>query len=303
VKRIFIHGLSMIKETMRRWRDDDVPRMAAALSYYTTFSLAPLLMLAIAVAGFVFGEEAARGQIMWQISGLVGAESARAIQSMIEAADRPAAGTLATIVGIVTLFLGASGVFGELRRGLNDVWDVEDDEGGLTHLIRQRARLFGMVLGITFLLMVSLLISAAISAFGKLLSDGLLPLPEAFFHFLDVAISFGLITLLFAALYRFLPRTRVDWRDTWIGAATTSFLFVAGKTLLGLYLGKSSVASSYGAAGSVLIVLLWVYYSGIIFYSGAEFTRVFADRHGSRSNRIPDRHPHHRHEIRKVGVG
>ena len=272
--------VSLAKGTMKRWSDDEVTRMAAALSYYTTFSLAPLLMLSIAAAGFAFGKEAAEGQILDQIGGLVGTESARAIQSMIAAANRPAAGTAAALIGFVTLFFGASGVFGELRRGLNDIWEAPD-HGGLTALIRQRARLFGMVLGIIFLLTVSLIASAAISAFGKVLA-GSLPLPEIVFHALDFVISFGMITVLFAALYKFLPNARVDWRDTWIGAAVTSFLFVAGKLLLGLYLGKGSVASSYGAAGSVLIILLWVYYSGIIFYTGAEFTRVFADQHGSR---------------------
>lgn len=286
---------AMARETLKRWNDDEVTRMAAALSYYTTFSLAPLLMLAIAVAAFAFGREAAEGQIIGQITGLVGEESARAIQSMIQASNRPAAGLVATVIGVITLFFGASGVFGELRRGLNDVWDVHD-VGGLSAIIRQRARLFGMVLGIVFLLLVSLVASAAISAFGETLA-WLLMLPEALFHWLDFGISFGLITVCFAALYKFLPRARVAWHDTWIGAAVTSFLFVVGKLILGLYLAKGSVASSYGAAGSVLIILLWVYYSGIIFYTGAEFTRVYADRHGSR------RHSHlnqETHETRSL---
>ncbi len=272
----------LLRVTLRRFSEDKVMRMAAALSYYTTFSLAPLLILAIAISGMVFGREAAQGHIMAQISGLVGTESAAAIQSMIEAANRPAAGALATVIGIVTLLFGATGVFSELRDGLNDIWDVEDHTG-FTTMLKQRAKLFGLVLGIGFLLTVSLVISAAVSGLGAVLG-GMMPIPEFVLHLLDFSVSFAVISVLFATLYKFVPSTQVAWHDVWIGSTATSFLFVLGKLILGLYLGKGSVASSYGAAGSVLIILLWVYYSGIILYIGAEFTRVYADRHGSRRN-------------------
>ena len=273
---------SLLKATLSRWKVDNIMRMAAALSYYTTFSLAPVLILVIAIAGMIFGREAAQGHIMAQISGLVGTQSAAAIQSMIEAAHRPAAGTVATIVGVITLLFGATGVFSELRDGLNDVWGVHD-ETGVGTLLKQRAKLFGMVLGIGFLLVVSLIVSAGVAGLGTALG-GMLPIPEYVMHLLDFAVSFSVISVLFASLYKFLPNTRVTWHDVWIGSTATSFLFVVGKLILGLYLGKGGVASSYGAAGSVLIILLWVYYSGIILYVGAEFTRVYAESHGSRRN-------------------
>jgi len=288
---------ALLKLTLRRFSDDKVMRMAAALSYYTTFSLAPLLILAIAMAGMVFGREAAQGQIMAQISGLVGTESAAAIQSMIEAANRPAAGAIATVIGIVTLLFGATGVFSELRDGLNDIWDVED-RSGLGTILKKRAKLFGMVLGIGFLLIVSLVVSAGVAGLGATLS-GYLPIPEYVLHLLDFAVSFGIISMLFATLYKFLPNTRVAWHDVWIGSTATAFLFVVGKLILGIYLGKGSVASSYGAAGSVLIILLWVYYSGIILYIGAEFTRVYAERHGSRRDQPqPVKEPHEARSLR-----
>ena len=272
----------LLKDTFGKWRDDEAPRMAAALSYYTAFSMAPLLILAISIAGLVLGREAAEGKVVEQIGGLVGAKSAAAIQSMIRAADHPSKGILASVVGIVTLIAGATGVLSELKNALNKIWRTEE-RGDLKEIIKKNAVFVGMLLGMGFLLTVSLILSAAISALGKF-CGGLIPAPEFILHTADFVLSLGIITVMFMAIYRFLPNTRIEWRDVWVGAAVTSFLFNVGKLGLGLYLGKSAAASAYGAAGAILILLLWVYYSGLIFYFGAEFTKLYADRYGSRQS-------------------
>ncbi|MFN2646632.1 MAG: YhjD/YihY/BrkB family envelope integrity protein [Burkholderiales bacterium] len=253
--------------------------MGAALSYYTLFSIAPLLLIAIAVAGFVFGEEAARGQISGQLAGMVGPEGAKAVEGMLAAANQPKEGLIATIVGIVTLILGATTVFGELQNAMDRIWraPAREKSTGWWNLIRTRLLSFGMVLGIAFLLTVSLILSAGIAALGKWWGAA-----EAIAHVLEIAISFGIITVLFALIYKFIPRVHVAWRDVWTGAAVTSALFAIGKLAIGLYLGKSSVASAFGAAGSLVVVMVWVYYSAQIFLFGAEFTWVYANEFGSR---------------------
>jgi membrane protein len=271
-------ALILIADATRRWAHDEVPRMAAALSYYTAFSLAPLLILVIAIAGFAFGRDAAQGRIMNEIGGVVGHQSAAAIQSMIQSAQKPAHGIVATIISVVGLFLGASGVLSELKFALNRIFRTEE-RGGVGELVKQRLKLLGLILGIGFLLTVSLAVSAAVSAAGKFMG-GALPLPEVVMHALNFVISFVVVTALFGLMYKFVPDIRMRWRDIWIGAGLTSFLFTVGKIVLGIYLGKGAVASSYGAAGSVLIILLWVYYSALIFYFGAEFTHVYAERYG-----------------------
>jgi membrane protein len=273
-------AFALLRETVSRWSADGAPRMAAALSYYTIFSMAPLLILAISIAGLVLGRDAAQGKIVEQIGGLVGVQSAAAIQSMIQAAHRPSKGVFADLVGIISLFVGATGVLSELKSALNQIWRREEP-GDVKEIVRKNVLFFGMLLGIGFLLAVSLILSAAIAALGKYLA-GFLPAPELVLHAADFAFSAGVVALLFAAMYRFLPNTSIEWRDVWFGAIVTSVLFNLGKLGLGLYLGKSAVSSSYGAAGSVLILLLWVYYSGLIFYFGAEFTKVYTDRLGSR---------------------
>jgi membrane protein len=278
---------ALVKETFSRWNDDAVPRMAAALSYYTAFSIAPLLILAISTAGLILGHDAAQGKIVEQIGGLVGTKSAAAIQDMLQAANRPSKGIVLTIVGIVSLIAGATGVLSELKSGLNTVWRTREP-GDVTEVIKKNVLFLGMILGIGFLLIVSLVLSAALAGLGKFL-NGLLPAPELILHILDMVASAGIVAVLFAAMYRFLPNARVEWRDVWVGAAATSVLFNLGKLGLGLYIGKSAIASSYGAAGSVLVLLLWVYYSGLIFYFGAEFTKVYADRYGSRQAANPQR--------------
>jgi membrane protein len=256
---------SLAKEAVRAWSDDYAPSMGAALAYYTLFSIAPLLLIVIAVAGFAFGAEAARGEIFEQLSGLMGASGAQAIEDLLRSADRPGAGTLAMLAGVVTLLMGATAVFGELQNSLDRIWraPARKQQQGWLNLVRSRLLSFGMILAIAFLLMVSLALSAVLSAIGE-------------WRLLDTAASFALVTLLFAAIYKIIPRVRIAWRDVWVGAAVTAALFALGKFLIGLYLGKSSVASAFGAAGSLVAVMVWVYYSAQIFLLGAEFTRLYA---------------------------
>ena len=271
--------LGLAKETANSWSADYAPSMGAALSYYTLFSIAPLLLIAIAIAGFVFGEEAARGQIFGQLAGMVGPDGAKAIEGMLAAANEPKQGLVATIVGVVTLLVGATTVFGELQNAMDRIWraPAREKSTGWWNLIRTRLLSFGMVLGIAFLLTVSLILSAAVAALGKWWGIG-----EAIAHVFELALSFGLVTVLFALIYKFIPRVHVAWRDVWVGAAVTAALFAIGKFAIGLYLGKSSVGSAFGAAGSLVVVMVWVYYSAQIFLFGAEFTWVYAHEFGSR---------------------
>jgi membrane protein len=272
----------LLKESAMEWDKDKCPRLGASLSYYTLFSMAPILIIAIAIAGLIFGEEAARGQIVEQLGGLVGVEGARAIQSMLENARYPSDSIVATVVGIAMLLVGATGAFVELQDSLNTVWDVMPRPGrGVLGMLQARMLSFGIVVGVGFLLLVSLVISAALSALGGYLGD-FMPGTAILWQIVNTLISFGVVTLLFAMVYKVLPDVTVSWRDVWIGAAVTALLFSAGKYLIGLYLGNSSVASTYGAAGSLVALLIWVYYSSQILLFGAEFTQVFAARYGRR---------------------
>jgi membrane protein len=263
--------LHLLKETASSWSADYCPSMGAAISYYTLFSIAPLLLIVFAVAGLVFGADAARGEIFGQLNGLLGDEGAKAVQGMLQAADKPGAGIVSTIIGIVVLLLGATTVFNELQSALDRIWRAPAREklSGIWSLLRTRLLSFGMVLGVAFLLMVSLVVSAALSALGKWWTPSGW---EAVMHIVDILVSFGLVTVMFALIYRYIPRVHVAWHDVWIGAAVTSLLFAIGKFAIGLYLGKSSVASSFGAAGSLVVLMVWVYYSAQIFLFGAEFT-------------------------------
>lgn len=278
----------LVKEAAADWSHDRAPRLGAALAYYTVFSLVPFLVVVIALIGLVFGEEAAQSAILGQIADLVGEQSAAAIKDMIQRADKPSTGLLATALAIVTLLVGASGVFGQLQDALNTVWGVEPKEGrGVLGFIKDRFLSFVAVLGTGFLLLVSLVLSTALAAVGKWFS-GWLPLPEAVLQLLNFAVSFAVITGLFALIFKVLPDAQVSWRDVWVGAALTAALFTIGKFALGLYLGKSNVGSAYGAAGSLVLVLLWVYYSAQIMLYGAEFTQVYANRLGERILPAPD---------------
>lgn len=286
VKRIW----RLLKETFTEWSNDKAAKLAAALAYYTVFSLAPLLIVVIAIAGFFLGEEAARGEIIGQIRGLVGQDSAEFIQSTINNANRPNDNTdlIASLISIVLLLVGASSVFAELQDALNTVWNVEARPGqGLGGFVRKRLLSFGMLLGIGFLLLVSLVVSAGLAGFAAY-TNQLLPGWEAVLRIFNFFLSFGVITILFAMIYKFLPDAKIAWNDVWIGAVITALLFTIGKTLIGLYLGNSSFGSTYGAAGSLVVILVWVYYSVQILFFGAEFTQVYARRYGSQI--IPDKH-------------
>jgi len=274
----------LIRKSIGAWLDDYAPSMGAALAYYTLFSLAPLLIIAIAVAGLFFGQEAARGEIVAQIQGLIGREGAIAVQGLLRSASAPAEDIAATLVSTLVLIIGATTVFAELQSDLDRIWRVPAPAtvNGIWELLRSRLLSFGLILGVGFLLLVSLALSAAIAAFGKW-SYGFFEGREAYLHALNFGISFAITTLLFAMIYKFMPRASITWRDVWVGAAVTSLLFEIGKFLIGLYLGTTSVASGFGAAGSLVVLLIWVYFSAQIFLLGAEFTWVYSHEYGSKA--------------------
>jgi membrane protein len=271
----------LLKAAASAWVDDYAPSMGAALSYYTLFSIAPLLLIVIAVAGLAFGDEAANGEIFGQLAGLIGEEGAKGVEGIVQAADEPKEGIISTVIGVVVLVIGATTVFGELQNALDRIWraPVREQSSGWWNLLRTRLLSFGMILGIAFLLMVSLVLSAAVSAVGKWFGSGGW---EAVAHVLEIVLSFGLMTVLFALIYKFIPRVHIAWRDVWVGAAFTALLLAIGKFLIGLYIGKGSVASAFGAAGSLVVLMVWVYYAAQIFLLGAEFTWVYAHEYGSR---------------------
>lgn len=278
----------LLKEAFKEWQEDEALQLGAALSYYTIFSIAPMLLVVIAVAGLVFGREAVQGQLDNQIRGLVGAEGATAIQTMVANAGRHDGSVWATVIALATILFGATGVFTQLQTSLNHIFNVKAKPGqGLKGLLRARAAAFGMLLGIGFLLLVSLVVSAGLSAAGNYMLR-YFPAAEFLLQALNFVVSLAVITLLFAMIFRFLPDVKIAWRDVWFGAAVTALLFTIGKTLIGLYLGNSSVASVYGAAGSLVVVLLWAYYSSQILFYGAELTEVWARHRGTHI--VPDKH-------------
>ncbi|MGZ9030471.1 MAG: YhjD/YihY/BrkB family envelope integrity protein [Burkholderiaceae bacterium] len=263
--------------------DDFAPSMGAALAYYTMFSIAPLLFLVIMLAGLIFGEEAASGEIFAQLRGLMGEDGAKAVQTMVQSVKEPAAGAIGTVIGAIALLIGATTVFGELQSALDRIWrsPAREKASGLWAMVQTRLLSFGMILGIGFLLMVSLVASAMLAALGKWWGP-MLGGWETLAQVLNFAISFGLFTAAFGLIYKFMPRVTIEWHDVWIGAAVTALLFTIGKLLIGLYIGKSAIASGFGAAGSIVVVLVWVYYSAQIFLFGAEFTWVYSHEFGSR---------------------
>ena len=273
--------LTLFKQTFKEFGQDKAQRLGAALAYYTIFSAAPLLLIAISIAGIVFGEEAAHDQIAAQLRSVMGENTAKILDEMVEAAAKPKTGTVATILGILTLFFGASGVFMQLNDALDTIWNVErKTTKGIISFLKNRFLSIAMVLGIGFLLLVTLIFDAAISALGNYI-DRLFPGGEALLQVAQIIVSFGLVTVLFAAIFRFLPDVRPAWRDVWLGAVFTAVLFVIGKFGLSIYLGKAAIGSSFGAAGSLVILLVWVYWSAQILFFGAEFTQVYARSHGS----------------------
>ncbi len=278
----------MVKKAVVAWNDDYAPSMGAAIAYYTTFSLAPLLLIVIGVAGLIFGEEAARGEIVYQLRGLVGEPGATAVQELLQSASRPDTSLLASFIGLVTLFIGATSVFAELQSALDRIWRAPAVSQPSTFLLILRSRVlsFGMIGALGFLLLVSLVFGAAVSALGKW-GESMFPGALSVLQVVNLLFGFVMTTLLFAMVYRILPRARIAWTDVLVGALATSALFTLGKYLIGLYIGQAGVSSGFGAAGSFIVILVWVYYSAQIFLLGAEFTWVYTHRHGSKAGVAP----------------
>jgi membrane protein len=273
----------LIKNTVAEWQEDNALRLGAALSYYTAFSLAPLLLIVISVAGLALGNDVARSKILDEMRALIGTQGSGAIETMLENASKPAASIVSSIIGFISLILGATGVVGELHDAMNTVWEVEaKPAGGVLGYIRQRVFSFAMVIGIGFLLLVSLVISAGVAAVGHMWGGG----TGILYQSINFLLSLAVTCALFALMFRFLPDVRIRWRNAWVGGILTAILFTIGKTLTGIYLGRSAIASTFGAAGSFAVVLVWVYYSSQIVFFGAEFTQVYAEYRGE--NILPD---------------
>ena len=274
--------VNLCRKAVNAWIDDFAPSMGASISYYTVFSLAPLLVIVIAIAGAIFGREAVQGEVVAQLQGLIGREGALVVEGLIKGAAEPAKGLVAGGISIVVLIIGATTVFAELQSALDRIWHVPeaDKPSGLWAVLRARVLSFGLILGLVFLLMVSLMVSAGVAAFGGW-AGGLMPGWDVLLLVLNVLISLVITTVLFGMIFKFMPTADVAWRDVGVGAVVTAVLFEIGKALIGLYIGKSGVAESFAAAGSLVVLLAWVYYAAQIFLLGAEFTKVYAEAHGS----------------------
>ncbi len=261
----------------KSWVDDYAPSMGAAIAYYTVFSLAPLLVIVIAIAGALFGREAVQGLIVTELSGLIGPEGAVLVETLVAAASDTERGLVAGLVSLVVLLVGATTVFAELQSALDRIWQVPEraKPAGVWGVLRARLLSFGLILGVAFLMMVSLTVSAGLAALGTWMG-GLVAGWEAVLHALKLAVSLAVFTGLFAMIYKLLPSTPIAWRDVWVGAFATALLFEVGKLLIGLYIGKSGVNESFAAAGSLVVLLAWVYYAAQVFLLGAEFTKVYA---------------------------
>ncbi|MFZ1752524.1 MAG: YihY/virulence factor BrkB family protein [Caldilineaceae bacterium] len=283
IPRPLRHIVLLIKQAAIEWKEDDAARLAAALAYHTAFSLAPLLVIVLAIAGAFWGTEAVHGYFLGETEKLIGREGAELIREMVASAGSGNTDIIAMLIGSATLLLGATGAFNHLHSALNIIWDVPKKSipTGIGALARSRALSFGLLLTVGFLLLVSLVISAGISAMDEF-TRGLFPTVQILFTVINFVVSTALITVLFALLYKWLPDADVDWPDVWVGAAMTAVLFSMGKFAIGLYLGNSSIGSTYGAAASFAIILVWIYYSAQIFFFGAELTQVYANRYGSR---------------------
>lgn len=293
--------LPILKQTVKEAGEDKIPRLAAALSYYTVLSLSPLLVVAIAVAGLVFGQEAAQGQITGQLQQVFGPEAGDALQTLVAKANRPSAGIVGTVVGVVVLLFGASGVFGELQDSLNVIWEVTArPDRGFKGMVKDRFFSFTMVLGVAFLLLVSLVISTVLAAVGSWFETAL-GLPTWAWSGINFAVSLLIITLLFGMLFKVVPDVKIGWRDVRVGALVTALLFTVGKYLIGLYMGKAGIASPYGAAGSLMVIVVWVYYSAHLLFIGAEFTQVYARATGAKIE--PDRNAVDLTEVARIQQG
>jgi membrane protein len=273
----------LCKSTVLAFIDDDALSKGAAIAFYTATSIAPILLIVVAIAGLAFGQEAAQNGIVGQLSGLMGKESAEFLQSAIAGAQNKSAGTLATLIGVVTVIVTASGVFGEMQSALNRIWKIDSSGEPISRLIRARAASLGLVVSLGFLMMVSLVVSAGLTALGDYL-NAILPFGKVVLMILNAIVSFLLISVLFAAIYKVLPDRPIQWRDVIVGSVVTSLLFTGGKSLIGWYIGSSAVASTYGAAGALIVILLWVYYSAQIFLLGAEFTKAYSDLRTGKPN-------------------
>jgi membrane protein len=278
----------LAKKSVEAWFDDYAASMGAAIAYYTVFSIAPLLIIVIAVAGAVFGREAVEGQIVAQLADLIGVETAMGVQGLIRNASQPTSGALATSISLILLLVGATSVFTELQTALNRIWrvPVAEQRAAWWRTVRARFLSFGLILGLAFLMMVSLIISAAVAAFAKW-ANGLIPAAEIILQGINIGISLAISSTMFAMIYKFVPQARIAWRDVWVGAAVTALLFEVGKIGIGMYLGKSGMTSTYAAAGSLVVLLIWVYYSAQIFLLGAEFTWVLATENDAAADALP----------------
>lgn len=292
---------ALLMETVDDWYKDNAPRLGAALAFYTLASLAPLLIVVVAIAGAVFGRQAAQGQLVYQIRDMVGHRGAEAIQAVLQSAQQPDTGGIATALGVLVLLFGATTAVTELRSALNQIWDVPQASGnslaqGILDLLRERFFALILVMVVGSLLLMSLFVNTLVSTLGAVFSDAL-PVPEVVIQLVNFAVSFVVITVLFGAIYKFVPDVEISWEDVGVGAAFTSLLFSLGKIVIGLYLARSGLASPFGAAGSLVVLLLWVYYSAQVFFFGAEFTQAYANRYGSRMQmkrrvwQLPGRNP------------
>lgn len=275
----------LLKTTVQSWNDDYAQSMGAALSFYTLFSIAPLLLIVLSITGFVFGIEAARGEIAGQLESLLGEQGAIAVQALLQNVNKPGEGLVASVVGVVLLLMGATSVFGELQNSLDRIWRAPEraKSNGIIALLHERLLSFGMILGIGFILLVSLVFSALLSAVNQWWSP---QFKESVMLLSSVNIIFGFLmtTAMFALIYKLMPSVKILWREVWIGAVITAILFTVGKSLIGLYIGRSAIASGFGVAGSLVALLVWVYYSAQIFFLGAEFTWAYSKIYGSRRN-------------------
>jgi len=278
----------LLAETLKEWNEDKAPRLAAALAFYSVLSIGPLLLIVTGIAGIAFGRDAVNGYLLSEMSDLIGPQGAAAVQTMLSGAFNPHQGLIATLIGVVTLIISATGFFAQLQDAMNAIWNVDENGRHWSWFLQKRLLSFALVLGIGFLLLVSLVVSAAMAAFSEMISPFV---PGPVMALLNLVLTYAVVTFLFAMTFRILPDAHISWSDVWVGALITALLFSFGKQLIGLYLGQSALSSAYGAAGSLIVLLVWIYYSALIFFFGAEFTQVYSRHHGKTILPRRKRHP------------